>query len=390
VFAVRIGRLALAATAAGAVVAATAVPASAAGTTYAEAPAKTWSVTGGQIYAMARIGNKIVIGGTFTAIKPPAGSPVPRSRIALIDAVTGAPDLSWNPGADGTIRALATDGSRVYVGGNFTVIGGVAKARLAALDAVTGATAAGFKADGNGEVRSLLLANGRVYAGGLFTTVNGSQRVRLMAVNPLTGALDAGWKPTASWAVNSIAPVPGTATLALGGEFSTVTGQARKYLAAVHATTGAVQPWAPAPDCVNDSNPCIVRSIAVTATMVYAAVGGIGGRVSAYQLSTGVRAWSQYGDGDVQAVAVSGDTVYGGGHFDPLFGQTAGTNQTRYELAAMDAATGALQPYAPVVQGGTGVWTMLADSDGLRVGGLFGSVNGDTTRKNFAVFPPAP
>jgi hypothetical protein len=33
---------------------------------------------------------------------------------------------------------------------------------------------------------------------------------------------------------------------------------------------------------------------------------------------------------------------------------------------------------------------MLADSDGLRVGGLFGSVNGDTTRKNFAVFPPAP
>ncbi|MCW2505391.1 MAG: hypothetical protein JWO79_3675 [Actinomycetia bacterium] len=390
-FAVRFRHLAVAALLGGAALAtATAAPASADGTdtVYSTTPVKTWAVTGGQIYAMARVGNNIVIGGTFTALKPPTGPSVPRDRIAMIDASTGAPVATWNPGASAPVRALVTDGATVWAGGSFTTIGGVAKSDLAALSASTGAVLPGFAANGNGEVRSLLLANGRIYAGGLFTTVNAVQRVRLFAANPVTGVLDNAWKPTASWAVNGMVPVPGTPNIALGGEFSTVTGQARKYLASVNALTGAVQPWAPPADCDNPSNPCIVRSIAASSTLVYAAVGGVGGRASAYDTTTGVRKWSQYGDGDVQVVALSGNTVYAGGHYDPLFGQLAGANLTRTELAAIDATTGRVLPFAPDMHGGTGVWAILPDTDGLRIGGLFSPVAGDATIKNFALFRP--
>jgi outer membrane protein assembly factor BamB len=130
-----------------------------------------------------------------------------------------------------------------------------------------------------------------------------------------------------------------------------------------------------------------VRSVAATPSLVYAAVGGIGGQLSAYNVSNGVRKWTQHGDGDVQAVAVSGNTVFAGGHFDPDFGSSG----DRYELAAMNAATGAMLPYGPQLHGGTGVWAILAGSDSLLVGGLFTMISGTTTTaKNFAQFPLAP
>jgi hypothetical protein len=353
---------------------------------YAEQPQATWTVTGGQVYAMARLGSRVVIGGTFTGLRSPAGITVARSRIAVIDAGTGAPEPAWNPGANGTVRALATDGVNVFAGGAFTTIGGVARANLASLSGATGAVNTGFQANGNGEARSLLLHNGKLYAGGLFTTIRGSQRVRLAAVSPTTGVLDTAWRPTASWAVNGIAAIPGTSTLALGGEFATVSGQPRRYVAAVNQSTGAVSAWAPAADCVNTANPCIVRAVVATSGLVYAAVGGPGGRLSAYDAATSVRRWSVYGDGDVQCIALVGGTVFAGGHFDPQFGPPG----ARQGVAAMDAVTGMRLPYAPSVTGASGVWAMLADADGLRIGGSFTAVAGDPARRGYAFLPPAP
>jgi hypothetical protein len=312
---------------------------------------------------------------------------VARSRIALVDADSGAPVSTWNPGADGAVRALATDGFRLYVGGAFTTIGGAARSRLAALSASSGTVDAGFRADASAEVRALLLTNGKLYAGGLFTAVTGRQRLRAAAVSPTTGALDATWLPAASWAVNGLAAVPGTTSIVLGGEFSTVSGQARKFLAMVHQNSGSVLPWAPPPDCVDTGNPCIVRAVAATSTLVYGAVAGPGGRLSAWYVGSGSRKWSQYGDGDVQTVELAGGTVFAGGHFTPQFGRSGGTAATRNMIAAVNASTGQLLPYDPVVTGNNGIWAILAENDGLRIGGSFTSVNGDTTIRGFASFP---
>src|SRR5689334_11020479 len=87
---------------------------------YSSQAARTWSVTGGQVNAMVRLGDRVVIGGTFTGLRSPAGVTFDRSRIALVDANSGAPVPAWTPSVNGPVRALATDGQRVYVGGAFT------------------------------------------------------------------------------------------------------------------------------------------------------------------------------------------------------------------------------------------------------------------------------
>ncbi|HEV2088131.1 MAG TPA: hypothetical protein VGR21_07450 [Cryptosporangiaceae bacterium] len=356
---------------------------------YREQQNSTWQVSDGIVYAMARVGSNLVIGGSFTSLRSPTGTVVARSRLAMINPVTGAP-TSWNPGANNTVRALASDGNRVWAGGLFTTIGGVNRNRLASLVASTGAADGNFKANASGEVRALLLHSGKLYAGGFFTWMNGQQRLRAAALSPATGALDATWRPAVNDVVRALAPVPGTGTIALGGHFSAVSGQTRRYLASVHETSGAVTGWAPAPDCDNPSNPCWVLALTATSTLVYGAVAGPGGRVSAWDAGTGARRWSQYGDGDVQALALTGGTIYGGGHFDPMFGRIGSTNQTRRQIAAMDAATGALLPFDPAVTGSSGIWAMLGEDDGLRIAGDFRTVNGNTSIRRFAVFPAAP
>ncbi len=384
----RLGSLVAAATV-GLVVAVSPASAAPGDPVYREQANDTWRVNGGIVYAMVRVGSHLVIAGSFTSLTSPAGATVARSRIAMVNPDTGAP-TSWNPGANNTVRALASDGNRVWAGGLFTSIGGVNRNRLASLVASTGAVDGAFGANVSGEVRALVLHNSKLYAGGFFTAVNGQQRLRAAAVSPATGVLDAAWRPAVDNVVNALAPVAGTDTIAVGGQFFAVGGQPRQYLGSVDATSGAVTGWAPPPDCLDNSNPCWVKALVATSTLVYAAVAGPGGRVSAFDVGSGVRRWSQWGDGDVQSLALVGGTIYGGGHYDPNFGRIGNTNQIRRQIAAMDAVTGALQPFDPAVVGSSGIWTMIADDDALRIGGVFQSVNGDTTVRGFAVFPALP
>ena len=62
-----------------------------------------------------------------------------RCRGAAIDGSTGNV-TGWNPNAGPGVRALAVSGSTVYVGGEFTQVGGVSRSHLAAIDATTGTT----------------------------------------------------------------------------------------------------------------------------------------------------------------------------------------------------------------------------------------------------------
>jgi len=146
-------------------------------------------VTNGTVNAIARSGNRLYVGGTFSRVGPAAimgGGSVgldPRTALSIglpavfgnvravapdgaggwyiggeFDAVGGEPRAnlahilsnrtlsSWNPGANGTVWALAIQGSIVYAGGEFTSAGGQGRSNLAAIDAVTG-DAANMAAD---------------------------------------------------------------------------------------------------------------------------------------------------------------------------------------------------------------------------------------------------
>ena len=67
------------------------------------------------------------------------------------------------------MSALTTDGTTIFAGGSFTMIGGQTRNRLAAIDLA--GTVLAWNPNLNGTVNSLAVQTGVVYAGGNFGTV---------------------------------------------------------------------------------------------------------------------------------------------------------------------------------------------------------------------------
>lgn len=334
--------------------------------------------TNGRVSTILVLGDKVYLGGSFTHV-----GGVQRNRLAAIDASTGQL-TDWNPNANGNVRALAAsaDGTRVYAGGSFSAVGGASRQRLVSLDASTGEVDAGFKINGlNATVQAIAVSGNSLYIGGEFTSVQGQSRSRLARVDATTASLDPGFDPAANSTVKTLSLSPDGALLYAGGDFTTISGQSSSYLAGLDPANGALA-WQPLTD-PNGS----VFDVAPTATAVYTAEGGLGGAAASYDATTGTRLFSLKGDGDVQGVAVVGDTLYIGGHFLQFMG-----NDRRF-FAAVDATTGVLDPWKPIgSSGGTnGVWAFEADTSGTRLyaGGDFTKVSGEA-RQHFARFSDRP
>ncbi len=91
----------------------------------------------GPVYALhpGPTATTVYVGGDFTSING-----VARTDIALVDVSTGQVVTSWAPPSNnfGFVNSIAAVGSRVYLGGTFTQVGGVNRAGLAALRASNG------------------------------------------------------------------------------------------------------------------------------------------------------------------------------------------------------------------------------------------------------------
>jgi hypothetical protein len=77
----------------------------------------------------------------------------------------------------------------------------------------------------------------------VFTNFGGQERTRLAAFNAETSAL-INWTPTVTGGAPHAIALDG-ATVYVGGEFDTVNGQPRAYIAAIDGITGAVSDWDP-------------------------------------------------------------------------------------------------------------------------------------------------
>ncbi|MFZ9521386.1 MAG: delta-60 repeat domain-containing protein, partial [Silvanigrellaceae bacterium] len=124
------------------------------------------------VNALLTNGSSIFVGGEFDTFKDE-----PVSRVVKLDTA-GELDTSFDvaSGPNQTVNALALRGSDLFVGGQFTAYSGNSSAqRLARLDATTGALKTDDLYNVNGTVRALGVdVNGRVYVGGSFTIVNGT------------------------------------------------------------------------------------------------------------------------------------------------------------------------------------------------------------------------
>ncbi len=193
----------------------------------------------GEVFAIAlQADGKLVLGGAFTEV-----GAVTRTRVARLNA-NGTLDTSFNPGggANGSVRTIAiqADG-RVLLGGAFTDIDGTLRNRIARLNAngtIDNLFNPGLGA--NAVVRALTLqVDGRVFVGGNFGTLQGVARSRIARLNA-DGSLDASFDPgTGATGVNSsvfsLALQP-DGQIVLGGVFTNVDGVARNGIARLNAS----------------------------------------------------------------------------------------------------------------------------------------------------------
>jgi hypothetical protein len=339
----------------------------------------------GTVLTVAYKGTVAYVGGDFTAAMV-NGKPVPRARLAAIDARTGAL-LPWAPAADGRVKSLLVNGSSIYLAGDFTTIGGQKRDSLARVDTGTGAVSSTFKHTITGRPTTIAAGHGRIYLGGAITDVDGQARGGLAAFDLKTGKLDTRWRPTADSLVEVLAI--GAGRVYAGGKFrkiNSVPGYDR--LVALDPVSAAiVTGFQPRPSF-------LTYALAVTADGVYSAHGGSGGRVTAYT-NAGKLRWSATFDGDAQAVTALGDTVYAGGHFDRACntartgaqGSCVDGSDNRIKLAALSMADGHLLDWTADANGVEGVLALASNAKlgAIAMGGAFTTVEG-RQQKRFAQF----
>ncbi len=91
----------------------------------------------------------------------------------------------------------------------------------------------------DGDVRAIAKVGSTMVMGGNFTSVNGQARSRVAVFNPSTGALS-GFNLAFNGEVDTIVPGPTTDTAYVGGSFTQVGTAAIKNVALVNLTSGTV------------------------------------------------------------------------------------------------------------------------------------------------------
>lgn len=234
----------------------------------------------GVVWAQTVVGDTVYAAGEFTTARPAGAaagtSTTPRANLLAFDIRTGELDLTWAPGVNGPAYAIeaSPDGSRIYVGGDFTSINGTARNRFAVLDRATGSLVTTFTGGANAPVRAIAVSESAVYIGGNFNTVAGASRYRLASFDAQTGALRS-WRVSAqSSQVEALVLSPDGSRLIVGGRFETLGGQPALGSGAVSTATAAVLPWAANKVVTNYGFDAGITSLDTDGTYVYGTAFG--------------------------------------------------------------------------------------------------------------------
>ncbi|HET9953543.1 MAG TPA: hypothetical protein VFQ61_03515 [Polyangiaceae bacterium] len=410
-----------------------AAPAAADPVPFPRAPiANRATFSGRNVRALLVHDGTLYVGGSFRVTQ----NGVTRNNLAAFD-LNGNLRPEFAPNPNGIVRALATDGNYLFVGGEFTRL--ALKGRLAAVDLHTGAVKRDFTAhiagvldvEARTGVRALAVVNDttvdpplqRLIVGGNFSRVNDvvDNRSGLCALDIHTGYLEPQLfnQGVEGGPVDALHAT--TDTVFVGGAFTKI--QNRSASLAALNFKGVLQSGS----FSTSSQPVLALDSDPAGGRLFAAVGGSGNRAFAFRM-TGSRRGSQLWQGprydgashnvggDVQTVHYFGGNLYFGFH-DGMF-----VEPDIYKMGALDAETGQLEvdranqtavcsgvegQRAPCwlpeldsttgAQGFFGLWTITHYVDPvtnlatLIIGGEFTQVSGVSSARRLALFAePAP
>jgi hypothetical protein len=384
-------------------------------------PANTTpNVLDGQVNAIAQVGGKMIVGGTFTQVRRGGGAILTRNRIFAFDPATGNIDTAFVPSLNGDVNALepASDGQSVFVGGAFTSVNGAAITRLTKLSVTDGQRVTAFSANATGQVRDLVLRGGRLFVGGDFGSIKGASRSRLAAVDETSGNVDpnlnlpfSGTHNGGSTNVYKFDVNPAGTRLIAIGNFTAVGGVARRQAALLNVAAGAaatVANWQTdryAAACASVFN-TYMRNVDISPDGSYFVIVTTGAyranllcdtasRWETDATGTGLQpTWVSYTGGDTMySVGITGTAVYIGGHQrwhnNPFRGDAPGAGAVPREgIAALDPVNGLPFTWNPGRTRGVGVFALYSTTQGLWVGSDTEQLGGEFHAR-LGMFPTA-
>nr|BFE75969.1 hypothetical protein GCM10020092_092700 [Actinoplanes digitatis] len=357
-------------------------------------------VLDGTVWALAVVGDTVVVGGSFTRVQDSERKTTyARKNIfayGLRDGVVSA----FAPQVDAPVYALtASSTDTVYLGGSFKTVNGATQRGLARVSVADGARVAAFEAQINwGDVRTLNARGTHLYAGGTFSSINGVKRAGLARLDAGSGAVDAGFDAKLSapgltrTRVEHFDITPDGDRLIAVGALLKVGSVSRTQIAMFDITGAAatVTSWytdAYKPACMKGFD-TYLRQVKFSPDGRYFVVASTGRASSptklcdsAARFETGGNGkhnptWVQRTGGDsLYAVAVTGSAVYVGGHNryldNPYGSDSKGPGPgavTRVGIGAISPSTGRALSWNPGRDRGVGVRAFEVVPNGLIVG----------------------
>jgi len=341
---------------------------------------------------------------------------VARSYLAAFNASTGALITTFAPtftlaktctaGVPCGVTALAVspDGSTLYVGGTFNHADGAYHAYLVAFSTSTGLPISTWKPAGGAPVLSIAPSpdGSEVYLGGNFTMLDGVARTEAGAVSAATGGL-LPWAPALNGTVTSVAVAPDDSRVLVGGDFTKFNGVTQQAIGSTNPATGAPEPWALPPLFEPNHTGCYadVKDIVISGTVAYIGSEGTGPGCFdgdyAVNVSDGSLVWQNDCLGATQAIVVINGWLYKGSHahdcaFAPGGFPAVATTKgfVLHHLLDQSLTDGSLGHFtADTDNTNLGPRVMATDGTQLFLGGAFLTVNGKP-QQGFARFGPGP
>jgi len=324
------------------------------------APRFEWFVDG-FVNVTARLGNTLYVGGSFRRIVPPSGL---LGRLYAVSPPTGAQAASGLPTIDATngVRVLADGSGGYYLHGNLTIGTGNAVGRVVHIRP-DGSVDPAFNSPPNLRGYGVMARVGPSLVLGGFFTLDGALRP-LVALDPVTGALSP-WVPAlpaGDEAVRDLEVVGGRVFVTSSRFYGSP-----RYVTAFDGISGAVV-WqtdvAGVPGGAGGAMAVAGNRLIVSIGQLYSldpATGAVDPAWVSPAPATG---------GFVGDLKSDGATVYVAGSFTGFGGQA------RSRLAAVNAPTGALLPWNPVVS--DTVRSLVLSATGTAFVSSAGTINGQT------------